>query len=184
MELHIVLVLILLGTTLTGCSHREPNARLGEWTDFSDSQGKFSVAMPGVPEREEYDMPIASGTMKFTGNFVDLPEQAKFFMVSFVDYPPEIPHDDEASAHEVIDRYVAGGARKKKLAIRQKSKISLENHPGQEYLFDEPEHGDKSLWRVYLVGDRLYQLVANWDPKDAESSADAEKFLNSFKLTD
>jgi hypothetical protein len=35
--------------------------------------------------------------------------------------------------------------------------------------------------RVYLVGQRLYQVVI-FGPKELASSKDAEKFLNSFEL--
>jgi len=166
---------------LAACSGCQANSI--EWRDFSESEGKFSVVMPGTPERATYEMPITSGTMKFVSHAVDLPNEAKYFMVTYVDYPPGTTGDD-VLAHQVMDRYVAGGARKKNLKVEQKSKIKLGEHPGQEYLFREPEYGDKSLWRVYLVGNRLYQLVANWDPETAGASVEAEKFLNSFRLTE
>jgi hypothetical protein len=174
--------LILFAAVFAGCG--KPGATSGEWKPLSDAQGKFTVEMPGAPEKASYEMPIASGTMNFISYMVDMPDQAKYFMVLFVDYPAGTSDGSDASAHDVMDKYVAGGSRKKNLKLEQKTKITLGDHPGQECLFHEPEYGDKSLWRVYLVGDRLYQLVANWSPKDEGASADAQRFLQSFQLTD
>ena len=178
MTSRILVLLILLATILVGCGTSR------EWKSVSDPQGKFTVEMPGTPEKASHDMPIKSGTMTFNSYIVDMPEQAKFFMVSYVDYPPGTSDGGDASAHDVMDKYVAGGARKKNLKLEKKSQITLGKHPGQEYLFDEPEYGDKSSWKVYMVGNRLYQLVANWSPKGEESSADAQRFHKSFQLTD
>jgi hypothetical protein len=179
MTSRIPVLLILLATVLVGCG--KPSR---EWKSLSDSQGKFTVEMPGTPEKASHDMPIKSGTMTFNSYIVDMPEKAKFFMVCYVDYPPGTSDGSVASAHDVMDKYVAGGARKKNLKLEKKSQITLGNHPGQEYLFDEPKYGDKSSWRVYLVGNRLYQLVASWSPKGEEPSADAQRFLKSFQLAD
>lgn len=169
-------------TALVGCGN--PNASSGKWTRLTDSQGKFTVEMPGTPEKASYGMPIVSGTMNFISYTLDMPNQARSFFVCYTDYPPGIADGGDASAHVVIDKYVAGGSRKKNLQLERKSKITIGNHPGQECLFDEPAYGDKSLWRVYLVGNRLYQLVANWAPQDNDASLDALRFLDSFQLVE
>lgn len=182
MACRLLLIAVILTTMFAGCSSQKP-APL-EWKNFSHADGRFSVMMPGTPEQSSYDMPIPSGTMKFISSMVDLPDQAKVFAVIYVDYPPGPADGDEVTAHKVIEKYVAGAAKKRKAEMQQNSKIKLGNYPGQEYLFTIPENGDKSMWRLCFVQNRLYQLFFTWSPKRGDSSAEAERFLNSFKVAD
>ena len=60
----------------------------------------------------------------------------------------------------------------------------LGKHHGQECLLDYGHGDDETLLLVYVVGSRLYLLSSDWSPNRGQNSADAEKFMNSFKVTD
>jgi hypothetical protein len=129
---------------------------------------------------------VAGGpTDKVTSNTVvldDTPMRA--FQVAFSDVAPEVDYSDEAVAHEAIDAGVANYAEARKHEVREKSKIKLGKHYGQECMLEYPRDGSKILLRVYLVGHRMYMLSSGWSPKEGQNSEDAEKFMNSFKVTD
>src|SRR5262249_3510282 len=55
-------------------------------------------------------------------------------------------------------------------------------YPGREFAFDIPDLEGKGKGRVYIVGDRLYQVTA-LGTEDFMSSDDIDVFFNSFKLT-
>jgi uncharacterized protein (TIGR03066 family) len=183
----------LLATSLIGCSKGEypstsaspaPKETAPEWTAFSHPQGKFAVLLPGVPQEMAQEVLTAAGKVKMTINVVELQGQAKAFGVVFADYPPGADYADEAYAHKVIDGVIGGIVSSLKGEVREKSKIQLNGHHGQECLMDQAGGDKRQLCRVYLVGNRLYQLIAGWSVARGDNSADAEKFMNSFKVTD
>jgi hypothetical protein len=161
-----------------------PKGSSADWEEFSHPQGKFTVIMPGIPQQFVQEVPSAAGKLKMTINVVELRDQAKAFAVAFADYPPGVDYGDDAIAHKIIDGVIAGGARSRKGVVQKKTKIKLGSHHGQECLLDIAGGDSKSLRRVYLVKNRLYQLFSDWSAKQGDTSADAEKFLNSFKVTD
>jgi hypothetical protein len=156
----------------------------GDWKEFSNTRGKFQVLMPGTPSNTVLDVPTDDGKVKWTSNTAVL-KGTPFtsFTVQFCDYPPETDFSDETVVHEEIDRYVAAYAQALEWDVQKKSKIHLGNHPGQECLLKYKGGTEKRLLRIYLVGNRMYVLTSVWQP-ESQTSANAEKFMNSFKLID
>jgi acetyl esterase/lipase len=184
------LTLALLAATLTGCPSRDrpvappasPAATGPEWKEFTHEKGRFAVLLPGPAQEQVTESQTAVGPMTYTINVVELKDQGKKFAVVFADYPPGANYGDEELAHKVISAVIAGNIRSRKGEVRNKSRIKLGNHYGQEGLIDFPDGQGQRLLRVYLVGNRLYQLASDWS--GGAASADAEKFLNSFRLTE
>jgi hypothetical protein len=187
MKLSAAIIIVL--TAAAGCSQDDISPKATgtspseAWTEYSDTQGRFHVLLPGDPEHATHEMPTPfGGTMTFHNIMVHTSNNTKLFYVTYVDYPMEMKPEDEAGVDEIISRYVTGGAKKKNLQLEHKSRITIGDYLGEEYLFTDPAYGDKSLWNVYFVDNRLYQLVSNWAPNLHQSSDDAEKFLKSFRL--
>lgn len=155
-----------------------------EWKEYTHEKGKFTVLVPVTPQELTQEVPTAAGKLYLTIIIAELPAEAKVFAVSFGDYPPGPAYDDEAVAHKVIDNVLAGVAQSCKGQIKKKSKIKLGSHHGQECLIDVPVRENQRLLRVYLVGNRLIQLISDWSPKKGGDSKDAYKFMDSFKLTE
>ena len=61
--------------------------------------------------------------------------------------------------------------------------VKLGKHPGREIRINVAEGKRLFRVRVYLVEQRLYQVVVFGTPETA-TSKDADKFLDSFKLTE
>jgi hypothetical protein len=186
------LLLAVLGAA-TGCSKKgQPRIvaidstlatkSAPRWEEFTHSAGRYTVLMPGAPQETVQDVPTPAGKMKLTSTAVELKDEGKVFAVLFADYDPRADYSDEAFAHRVIEAVLAGSVRSRKGEVRKQAKIKLGSHHGQECLFDTAGGAEKTLARVYLVGNRLYQLVSSWPVRAGATSADAEKFCNSFKV--
>jgi hypothetical protein len=161
-----------------GCSTEK--SREISWQEFVSAAGRYRVTMPPVKDHLEEKAPMPGGETTVVTDFAQAPDGRTFAAV-YADYPPGPDTTEEAFAHRVLDSVVSGVHKATKGTIRQKSKIKLAKHHGQECTFDLPQ-GRTRLYRAYLVDNRLYQLFAEWPPAGGAGSADAEKFVNSFQL--
>jgi hypothetical protein len=193
MRTAIRLTVTVLMVTLLGCSRGEqPQPKPGgqpaatgkgetQWQEFTHEQGRFAVKMPGTPKEQVKEQATPKGNLKVVVNGVNLPAEGKSYVVTFMDNPAGPKDPDAAVAHEkFLDPLAAGIAKGLKGVPRVQARIKLDGHHGQELWIEIPEGDRHTLCRIYLVGNRLYQLFANWQGEGGE--ADAEKFVNSFKL--
>lgn len=67
------------------------------------------------------------------------------------------------------------------LVVRSEKEITLDGHPGLEVVADNPQKNSVTFYNIYIVGDRLYQLVVGV-PRGAEHSTTVLKFFYSFRL--
>ena len=65
--------------------------------------------------------------------------------------------------------------------LTSEEKVSLDGNPGRSFSADAGANGRLKA-RIYLVKNRLYQVFVGGS-QDKVSDADAQKFLDSFKLT-
>jgi len=150
-----------------------------EWTEFASKEGHFKVLMPGKPEQKKLEAEMGdfgkgmlhmntfeSDKMMYGANYCDFPAKIK-------DFPRKRVYDSSRD----------GAVENLKGKLADEKDIKLGDHPGREILIDVA--GGKRLFRarVYLVEQRLYQVVV-FGSKEAATSKAADKFLDSFKLTE
>jgi len=151
------------------------------WKDFTPVYGGFSVQMPGVPtDRKET---FRSGAADVTLYLFELqrgkPNDNDTVSVQYMDYT-EQRLKELRTANEVlkkaatVDAYNIGGT-----VVSERS-ISLGRYPGRELQVENAERAMRI--RIYLVDRRLYKVTAAW-PKSRAFSAEDERFLNSFQLS-
>lgn len=152
-----------------------------EWKEFSSKDGRYSVSMPGTPKETTQKVPTPAG--EIVTNVATLePSKGVGYAVSYNDMPFD---DDKLKQPGVVDNVLDGSANgqvtnvKGKL-ISQKA-IKLGEFPGREVHFEVPGQGEIRS-RIFLVGKRLYQTMVQ-GPKASVTSKDADKFLDSFKVT-
>ncbi len=187
------LAIIFLAALLTVCPDRQvatdasqeaAKKKMPAWKVFSSPHGKFKVMMPGATQEISWEEPTTKGKTPITMNFAELPDQGKAFAVSYADYPPGLEYGNETIAHKIIEAVIKGIVRVKKGEAQQQSKIKLGKHHGQEFVLIVPAEENKNLCRIYLVGNRLFQLRSHWSQKRGDTSLDAEKFMKSFQVTE
>jgi hypothetical protein len=149
-----------------------------DWKEFTSKEGHFKVLMPGKPEHNNLDSVSdfgkgilhmnsaqANGTM-YAGNYSDFPEGIK-----------KVP------IKQVFDSSRDGAVGNLDGKLVSEKDIELNKHPGREILIAVAGGVRLFRVRVYLVDRRLYQVVV-FGPKEAANSKEADKFLDSFKLTE
>jgi hypothetical protein len=155
-----------------------------EWREFSHPRGGYAVLMPGEPEEVVREQDTALGKITMTISDVAIEGERRLFLVGFADLPPGPGYADEAVAHKVLDGVLAGTTRGLGGEIREKSRLKPDGYRGQQCSFGLQGQRAEGTIRVFLAGNRLYQLITQWPTDEPDSAADAEKFLKSFRLLD
>jgi hypothetical protein len=174
-------VLALVVATLLGCSEKKPPA--ANWQEFVSKAGRYRATMPPNVQHLEQKDPEGMLDAALMMDYVQPANTGKTFAVTYADYQLGPNYADETLAHRVLDGVVSGVHESNKGTIERQSRIKLGEHHGQECLFLLGDKGRMRLLRAYLVDNRLYQLMADWSPARGETSAEAEKFMNSFQVT-
>lgn len=147
-------------------------------TFTSKAQG-FSVLLPGTPKEQTLKAPSPLGELTFHNFLVETNQGKAAWLATSVDYPPGSIKAENQDG--VLDAGVKGAVDKLKGKLLTQSKIMLDNkYPGRSMQLEVPNLGLYHS-RIYLVGDRLYQIVV-LGPKDLATSTEAKKYLDSFKL--
>lgn len=150
-----------------------------EWQKFNSPEGRFNILMPSKPEHEvkEVDSPLGKLTLYAYAASND----TGYFLVSYGDYPVE--PKDAAQKEMVLDGVRTGVLNGLGAEMSGEKKITLAGHPGREFTANKAIQGTEVVftWRIYLVGQRLYQLAAV-TPKASAGSPEISKFLTSFDL--
>ncbi len=145
-----------------------------DWTTVSSAEGGFQVEMPTAPELARHTAESAAGPLEFTIYGSQLAGSA--YQVAWVDYPPGTVADPA----EVLEAARDGAVAQMAARLVRSESIEIEGHPGLEFEFDV-EGRLAGFARMFLVGDRLYQLLLAKEPGDLPGSVGA-RFLESFRL--
>jgi len=140
--------------------------------------GRFTVQMPGQPKEQKNSVKTAIGPIEFH-MFIYERDPNSDYMVGYNDYPEGMMK--KADSDKVLDGARDGAVKNVKGKLESEKKITLDGHPGREFV--ATAEGLKVRDRFYLVNDRLYQIMLVGS-NDFITGKDAEKFLNSFKLTE
>jgi hypothetical protein len=151
-----------------------------DWTEYTSKEGGFSVSLPpGKVQQQDQQAATPAGKLTIQIYGVELASKAGGFITMYSDYPDAVM---SAGTDKLLDGAKAGAtAFGKGAKITGESKITVEGHPGREWVIDVPGQGVLK-GRVFFVKNRFYQLVAGGDPKKVPEK-DVQKFFDSFKLT-
>jgi hypothetical protein len=146
---------------------------------FTSKACGFSILMPGTPK--EQAMKVKSDRGELESKTFGLGTDNKVhWMVVVVDYPPDTPAE---LADALLDGAVKGTAKGLGGKTLSEGKITLDNkYPGRQFQVESEKVGIHRA-HVFLVGNRLYQIVVR-GPKEGVTSPEAKKYLESFKLLD
>lgn len=146
----------------------------GGWIKYSSERGRFSVVMPTQPSPR--DQPIDSAAGPTVNHVFMSVKGSAAFAVSYADYPQA---SDSADPQVVLDNVRQGALNGIKGTLVSSRRIMHKGYPGRE--FQASTKGALYTSRIYLVGNRLYQLVVV-APVGALSDTEINRFLTSFDL--
>ena len=145
-----------------------------EWTTVSSPEGGFEVEMPAVPELARHTVDTVVGPLEFTVHSARLGSAS--YQIIWVEYPEGAIEDAEA----VLDAARDGAVARSGSRLVREDRIALDGHPGREIELDV-QGRIIGLDRLFLVGNRLYQILLAGDAGDLRSE-EATRFLESFRL--
>lgn len=172
MKIKIVIAAAIVIAVLIACGASEP-----EWKQFVSGDGNFSVEAPGDPEVEDSPIETPLGNLTIRMYVWDLGDIA--YLAAYVDYPHEI--FDYQTPQELLDYAADGAVEGVSGSLISKTPISYEQHPGLELKINAPADDATAIARIYLVDNRLYQvLVVTYIGE--EKPEKTARFLDSFKI--
>jgi hypothetical protein len=161
-------ILAVVAVALAACSREETVVNI---------DGGFSATFP--VKTQTTSMPVKSGDVEVTMTMVAAEKNGASFIVSYVDYPAGTLA--QKSLDQAFQDIIDGTVGNVQGALRTASSIALGGTAGREVLIDVPAQNVAVHERIFLVGDRLYQVMYG-GPKGTESAKEAMAFLDSFKL--
>jgi hypothetical protein len=132
--------------------------------------------MPGTPKQEKAETESDFGKGVLHMNTVQAGR--RMYGANYGDFPAAIK---KVPIKQVFDSSRNGAVANLKGKLVREKDIKLDKHPGREVQIEVA--GGKRLFRarVFLVERRLYQVVV-FGTKDAATSKEADRSLDSFKL--
>jgi hypothetical protein len=171
-----VLFTILLALLLLSACNSAPAGQ-----EFNSDAGKFSVMVPVTLKEETTSVTLPQGGERQVHMFSGETKQLAY-VVTYTDYGFATPiKDPQTLLNSVRDTGVAapsGGI------LEKQSPLTLDGNQGIEYSVNYKDNNNVDSYsrtRVYIVGNRMYQLIVAGAKADA-SEASISAFLTSFKL--
>lgn len=149
------------------------------WTEFASPEGKFSVLLPGTPEKRDQRFKGPGGNTTLHNFVVDLKDDGAY-TVGYLDLPAA-PKDADAAKKTAEDLARSGAQAVQGATQRGIKDVSIDSHPGKEVDLAVPGQGGMVM-RTFVVKQRVYTLVAA-GPAAIPVNPNVEKFFSSFKLT-
>ena len=159
-----------------------PEANPTNWKNFESTEGRFSIQFPGSPK-------VGTEPLDSDGKAVlhkcSLTTKAEYGVI-YADFPTKI--EGAADANRVLDDGANGAVASVNSELLSSSEISLANNPGRQLKERMPDGAIMHV-RMFLVGQRLYQIAVTLPPTQGANAEDvavyeqaATRFLDSFKL--
>lgn len=139
-----------------------------KWQQFSSVAGKFTVSLPGKPIEESETDEDGSVANNFT-----VVDGETVYLVTYSDLVEEV---NQIATDEIFDAvcegYTADGDR-----LVNKREVKIDGYPGRMVELNTTD-GMVGKASMYLVGNRLYQLIVI-----SSSKKEGENFFESFHIS-
>ncbi len=147
----------------------------GGWAEFRPQEGKCSAKLPGTPQLKTSTLNSADGPVVVRRYRLQV--SGAIYTLAFADYPEKVVKRN--GAQQLLQKEKAGflGSMQNVRPTPEKA-IKLGAHPGLEFGADAE---NTISARFYLVGHRLYQLIAVSSKQDSQGPV-VRQFLNSFRV--
>jgi hypothetical protein len=149
-----------------------------EFAEFTSKEGKFTVLFPGKPKETKRTLQSPFGPVELNSFSVSPLQPVSTYVVIFSDYPANFEKKSDA---DFLDSSRDGSVKNSGGKLLSEKKLTLDKYPGRELLLEAPNQGGLFRQRIFIVGNRLYQLIVGGAEEVAKSKG-ADKFLDSFKL--
>ncbi|WP_445636283.1 DUF1795 domain-containing protein [Nostoc sp. DSM 114161] len=152
-----------------------------KWKLFTPPDGRFSILMPGRPNRETQFQKTYMGEINLEIFVAQPPKQEVAYIVTYNDFPYSYGQMSDPQAVLNDARDMALKTTQSNL-ISQRNIRSSNNHPGKEIEYIN-SGGKITKSRMYVAEGRLYQVMAITTKKQQKTLAKTiTGYLNSFQI--
>ncbi|MCC5639362.1 hypothetical protein LC593_26785 [Nostoc sp. CHAB 5844] len=152
-----------------------------KWKLFRAPDGRFTVLMPGTPNKETQTQKTYMGEIDLEIFFAQPPKQQVAYVVVYNDFPHS--YGQLTNPQTILEQaqHMVLKTTKSSL-IRQRNIRSSNGHPGKEIEFINAG-GKITRSRMYVAQGRLYQVMAITTKKQQKTlSKTITGYLNSFQV--
>ena len=170
-KLTVCAVLVAISLLLAACGGASPV--------YTSDAGKFSVAISGGFTQNVQSVDTLAGKIDQHTFLTTIGKIT--FMVAYYDYPADVVKNDPL---KVLDLAESGAVTNVNGILLKSAKITLDSNPGYEMLIESADQNNQKMTtkvHMYLVGNRLYQILALANTGDADFNV-IDPFLQSFKV--
>lgn len=150
----------------------------GSWEEFTSTEGAFSVLMPKKPSRETQTVDTSLGPIEIQFFSAELADTV--YMVAYSDYPAAFVA--QSNPVVILDGARDGAVANVKGKLVSEHVIFIGGNTGRELRIEIPDAKMTAVSRIFLVNNRLYQVMALM-PAERFSSDEITTYLDSFALT-
>ncbi|MDJ0734374.1 MAG: hypothetical protein QNJ47_09925 [Nostocaceae cyanobacterium] len=185
----------LVFTTFTGVEARPPQRETSKakiklssskpkqpkWKVFTPPDKRFSVLMPGTPEKATQVQKTYMGEIELHTFIAQPPDQEVAYVVTYNDFP--YSYGQMATSQKILNhaQYLALKTTQSRL-VSEREIRSSNGHPGKELEYINPG-GKITKHRMYFAHGRLYQVMVMTTKKQQKTlSQTMDGYLNSFHV--
>ncbi len=153
-------------------------AQSTDWLEVHSDEGRFTVLMPDKPVEELVTVSKDGTADRHSNTFTCTDNALNQFMVAYSDRTGSEPR--RRTNAQLYDKVRDGLLTATGAKFVRESTVKLNGFLEGREIVTQQADGTVQTMRLFMVGDRIYQVSA--EIKKGET-ADAAKFLNSFRLT-
>lgn len=147
-----------------------------QWKEYVSSQGKFSILLPGEPTTGY--RPVGADSESSTTYVTNLIVDEKAWTVAYFDLP--VAPADEPAIQKRFDRTRDHMLKMYSVKLDKEEKLTLNGLPVRSFTTKPDDQNRVQHTRIYLVGQRVYQVWALARAGD-EAAAGVKTYFDSFK---
>jgi hypothetical protein len=154
------------------------------WQRFSSQEGKFTVLFPGTPRFSQQKMTSDNGELQVNLFTVNRPQEEAKYTVAYIDYPAQYIQllRSRNLVEQAIEQGKSTALQRVRGTVVSEEKKTLGDNVGMEVNYTTAD-GKFAKQRVFLVGNRFYQITAETTQKRQRFlTRSMQGFCDSFKL--
>lgn len=154
-----------------------PGCTSSKFVDFKSESGGFIVKFPGTPKEEKTTANTQAGPIEAISYSVS--NNKISYTVAYNDYPEELVKSSKPD--DILNGARDGAVTNTKGKLLNELIINLDNYPGRDFRYELSGGIGIVRQRIYLVNNRLYQIMTATESEDMFLNSITE-FFDSFRL--
>jgi hypothetical protein len=163
-------------------AQKQPNPPVTEtaaWAEFTSREGKFSIALPGAPQKQEQAAQTPLGPMQL--HLFMIASSNGVYLAGYADADfLAAASNDAKTISSILAGTVAGLASSLKGTVLEEGELQTERYTGRQARLQLPGELSANL-RIFLLNGRIYQLILIHQ-QGKTGAPEFKQFFPSFRV--